>query len=160
MEIRIGDKRVIRLIRKWLNAGVVVDGVKEHKKRGTPQGAVISPFLANIYLHYALDSWFDTCRQGMKHQMFMVRYADDFVVTAQRKDDAERFLYAVKQRLAQFSLELHSTRVLEFGRFAAQNRRRRGQKKPETFDFDDSLLLKDPSGEIFGKEETCEQENE
>ena len=138
LEKRIGDKRVIRLIRKWLNAGVMVDGVKEFRERGTPQGAVISPILANVYLHYGPRSWFHAWRQSSaRGRMSMVRYADDFVVTAQYKDDVEAFLADLKQRLAGFSLELHSekTRLLEFGKYAAQNSRRRGKKKPETFNF-------------------------
>ena len=125
LEKRIGDKRVIRLIRKWLNAGVMVDGVKEFRERGTPQGAVISPILANIYLHYGPRSWFHAWRQNARGRMSMVRYADDFVVTAQYKYDTEAFLADLKQRLAGFSLELHSekTRLPEFGKYAAQNSR-------------------------------------
>ena len=136
---RIGDKRVIRLIIKWLNAGVMEEGTWRDNLRGTPQGAVISPLLANVYLHYVLDLWFH--KQWRRHEVrgdaIMVRYADDFVVGFQHKRDAERFLEAVKARFGRFDLELHpdKTRLIEFGRFAMANRRRRGQGKPETFDF-------------------------
>ena len=138
LEKRIGDPRVIRLIRKWLNAGVMVNGVFETREKGTPQGAVISPVLANIYLHYALDVWIQEWRTTQaRGEIYIVRYADDFVIGAQYKEDAEALLVALKERLGEFSLEIHpdKSRLLEFGRFAAQNRKRRGQRKPETFDF-------------------------
>ena len=139
LEHRIADKRVIRLIIKWLNAGVMDDGEWRDDLRGTPQGSVISPILANVYLHYVLDLWFH--KKWRNHEVngdaIIVRYADDFVVGFQHKQDAERFLDALKERLGSFELELHpdKTRLIEFGRFAPANRRRRGQGKPETFDF-------------------------
>ena len=139
LEHRIGDKRVIRLVIKWLNAGVMEDGERRDNLRGTPQGSVISPILANVYLHYVLDLWFQ--RQWRRHEVggdaIIVRYADDFVVGFQYKQDAERFLDAVKARFERFELDLHpdKTRLIEFGRFAMRNRRQRGQRKPETFDF-------------------------
>jgi len=139
LEHRIGDKRVIRLIIKWLNAGVMEAGEWRDNLRGTPQGSVISPILANIYLHYVLDLWFQ--KKWRSHEVvgdtIIVRYADDFVVGFQHKRDAERFLDAVKERFGRFELELHpdKTRLIEFGRFAQKNRRRRRQGRPETFDF-------------------------
>ena len=139
LEYRIGDKRVIRLIIKWLNAGVMDDGEWRDDLRGTPQGAVISPILANIYLHYVLDLWFQ--KKWRTHEAegetIIVRYADDFVVGFQYQADAERFLADLKERLARFELTLHpdKTRLIEFGAFAQVNRRRRGLGRPETFDF-------------------------
>ena len=139
LEHRIGDKRVIRLITKWLNAGVMEDGEWRDNMRGTPQGSVISPILANIYLHYVLDLWFQ--KKWRTHEVkggtIIVRYADDFVVGFQHKQDAERFLHELKERLGRFELELHpgKTRLIEFGRFATKNRRQRGLGKPETFNF-------------------------
>ena len=139
LEHRIADKRVIRLITKWLNAGVTEDGEWRDNMRGTPQGSVISPILANIYLHYALDLWFQKKwrTHEAKGDTIIVRYADDFVVGFQHKQDAERFLHELKARLGRFGLELHpdKTRLIEFGRFAISNRRERGLGKPETFDF-------------------------
>jgi RNA-directed DNA polymerase len=135
---RIADRRVLRLIRKWLRAGVVEDGRWSETKVGTPQGAVISPLLANIYLHYVFDRWVQHWRT---HQatgdVIVVRYADDIVLGFQHRHDAERCLVAWQERLAQFGLELHpdKTRLLEFGRYAVGNRQRRGEGKPETFDF-------------------------
>ena len=139
LEHRIGDKRVIRLIIKWLNAGVMEDGEWRDDLRGTPQGSVISPILANIYLHYVLDLWFQKKWRSheVKGDTIIVRYADDFVVGFQHKRDAERFLNTVKERFESFELDIHpdKTRLLEFGRFAIQSRRQRGQGRPETFDF-------------------------
>ena len=139
LEHRIGDKRVIRLIIKWLNAGVMEAGEWQDNLRGTPQGSVASPILANIYLHYVLDLWFQ--KKWRSHEVngdsVIVRYADDFVVGFQHKRDAERFLSAVKERFGRFALEIHpdKTRLIEFGRFALKDRRQRGQGRPETFDF-------------------------
>ena len=139
VEHRIGDRRVVRLIRKWLDAGVMENGHWKDEGMGTPQGAVVSPVLANVYLHYALDLWFD--RKWRKHvatgDAIIVRYADDFVVGFERKGDASRFLNDLGERLGKFKLELHptKTRILEFGRFAASHRAKRGDRKPETFDF-------------------------
>src|SRR3954452_19042310 len=138
VEHRIGDQRVLRLIRKWLKAGVVEDGVRRPATKGTPQGAVISPLLANIYLHYVYDLWAEQWRKRhARGAMIVVRYADDTVVGFEHRADAERFLEAVRTRMAEFALELHpeKTRLIEFGRHAASNRATRGQGKPETFDF-------------------------
>ncbi len=139
LEHRIGDKRVIRLIIKWLNAGVMEAGEWRDNLRGTPQGSVASPILANVYLHYVLDLWFQ--KKWRNHEVggdtIIVRYADDFVVGFQHKRDAERFLNAIKERLGNFGLDIHpdKTRLIEFGRFAHGNRRQRGLGRPETFDF-------------------------
>jgi RNA-directed DNA polymerase len=138
VEHRIGDERVIRLIRKWLKAGVLEDGVVSVSETGTAQGAVISPLLANVYLHYALDLWAERWRRReAQGDMIIVRYADDFIVGFEHEDDARRFLDAMRARLGEFALTLHpeKTRLIEFGRFAAHNRKRRGLGKPETFDF-------------------------
>lgn len=139
LEHRIADKRVIRLIRKWLKVGVLEDGVLSDTLKGTPQGAVISPVLANIYLHFVLDLWFEKRWQPRVAcgEAQMVRYADDFVAAFQHKTDAERFLRDLSDRLGQFGLRLHpdKTRLVEFGRFAEERRRRRGEGRPETFDF-------------------------
>jgi group II intron reverse transcriptase/maturase len=138
LEHRIADPRILRLVRKWLRAGVSEDGQWSETKVGTPQGAVISPLLANIYLHYVLDEWAHHWRR--KHasgDVVIVRYADDFVMGFQHRHEAERFLAELTARLGQFGLTLHpeKTRLIEFGRFAADNRRKRGQGKPETFAF-------------------------
>jgi RNA-directed DNA polymerase len=138
VEHRIGDKRVIRLIRKWLKAGVLEDGRIETTEVGTPQGAVISPLLANIYLHYVFDLWAARWkRREAKGDMVIVRYADDIVVGFQHEAEAGRFRAELTQRLADFALQLHpgKTRLIEFGRHAAENRRGRGLGKPEPFDF-------------------------
>jgi RNA-directed DNA polymerase len=135
---RIGDKRVIRLIQKWLKVGVLEDGVVTAGDRGTGQGAVISPLLANIYLHYALDLWAERWRRReATGDVIIVRYADDFIVGFEHESDARRFLGAMRKRLGEFSLELHpdKTRLIEFGRFAAVDREKRGLGKPETFNF-------------------------
>jgi len=138
VEHRIGDRRVIRLIRKWLKAGVMEDGVVAATTSGTPQGAVVSPLLANIYLHYVFDLWAERWRRReASGDMIIVRYADDIVVGFQHQADAQRFWAALAQRLATFALTLHpdKTRLIEFGRLAAANRAGRGLGKPETFDF-------------------------
>jgi len=138
VEHRVGDRRVIRLIRKWLTAGVAEDGRVTPGEVGTPQGAVISPLLANIYLHYVFDLWANQWRQRHAHgDVIMVRYADDIVVGFEHQADAERFLEDMRARLATFALTLHAgkTRLIEFGRHAATNRRARGLGKPETFNF-------------------------
>lgn len=139
LEHRIGDKRVIRLITKWLNAGVMDGDTWIDTGMGTPQGAIISPILANVYLHYVFDLWVHKTWRGRKAKgdMIVVRYADDFVVGFQHKWEADRFLSDLKERLAQFELVLHSdkTQLIEFGRFAKSARKKRGQHKPETFDF-------------------------
>jgi RNA-directed DNA polymerase len=135
---RVADPRILRLIQKWLKAGVMEEGRWEETTEGTPQGAVISPLLANVYLHYVFDLWVEAWRKKVaRGQVIVVRYADDLVVGFQHRADAELFLKQFGERLAKFGLELHpeKTRWLEFGRFAAENRRRRGEKKPETFTF-------------------------
>ena len=135
---RIGDPRIVRLIRKWLKAGVVVDGRREVSDIGSPQGAVLSPTLANIYLHYCFDLWAEWWRRRNAHgQVVCTRYADDIVVGFECEDDAQRFLSAMRARLEEFALTLHpeKTRLIEFGRFAAERRAARGTTRPETFNF-------------------------
>jgi RNA-directed DNA polymerase len=138
LEHRIGDKRILRLIQKWLRAGILEDGVVTVEEKGTGQGSVISPLLANVYLHYVFDIWAERWRRReATGDMIMVRYADDTVVGFQHEDDARRFWDAMRDRLRTFSLTLHpeKTRLIEFGRFAAKNRTLRGLGKPETFKF-------------------------
>jgi RNA-directed DNA polymerase len=138
LEHRIGDRRIIRLIQKWLKAGILEDGVVAIIDRGTGQGSVISPLLANIYLHYALDLWAARWRQRVATgDMVIVRYADDFIVGFQHHIDARLFLEQMRERLGKFALSLHpeKTRLIEFGRFAAERRKRAGLGKPETFNF-------------------------
>jgi RNA-directed DNA polymerase len=138
VEQRIGDKRMIRLIQKWLKVGVLEDGVVRASDRGTGQGSVISPLLANIYLHYVFDLWAEGWRQReATGDMIMVRYADDIVVGFEHERDARRFLDEMRERLGEHALSLHpeKTRLIEFGRHAAENRKRRGLGKPETFSF-------------------------
>jgi RNA-directed DNA polymerase len=138
VEHRIGDPRVIRLIGKWLKAGVLEDGIVNVSDKGTGQGAVISPLLANIYLHYALDLWAERWRRReAAGDMIIVRYADDFIVGFEHEVDAQRFLDEMRGRLEEFALSLHpeKTRLIEFGRHAANNRKHRGLGKPETFNF-------------------------
>jgi RNA-directed DNA polymerase len=138
VEHRIGDRRIIRLIRKWLRAGVLEEGIVGISETGTAQGAVISPLLANIYLHYALDLWAKRYRRcEATGDMIIVRYADDFIVGFEHETEARRFLDALHERLGKFSLSLHpeKTRLIEFGRHAAESRRQRGLGKPETFNF-------------------------
>src|SRR6516162_1896827 len=138
LEHRIGDRRIIRLIQKWLKVGVMEDGLVTVSDRGTGQGSVISPLLANIYLHYTLDLWAVRWRQReATGDMIFVRYADDFIVGFQHESDARRFLDVMHERLRKFALSLHpeKTRLIEFGRFAAERRQRRGLGKPETFNF-------------------------
>jgi group II intron reverse transcriptase/maturase len=135
---RVTDPRILRLIRKWLQAGVSEDGQWSETKLGTPQGAVISPLLANVYLHHVFDLWIEAWRKKVaRGDVIVVRYADDLVVGFESRAEAERFLEEFRERLAKFGLELHpeKTRLIEFGRFAASNRHRRGQGKPETFTF-------------------------
>ncbi len=135
---RIADRRIVHLIRKWLRAGVSEEGQWSKTEVGTPQGAVVSPLLANIYLHYVFDLWVQHWRKHRaRGEVIVVRYADDSVLGFQYRSDAERFLGEWQERLRQFGLELHpdKTRLIEFGRFAAANRKRCGEGKPETFDF-------------------------
>ena len=138
IEHRIADKRVIRHVKKWLNAGVMEDGERIFPERGSPQGGSISPILANIYLHYALDLWAQQWRRRHgRGDVIIVRYADDVVFGFQYEGDAQRFHAELRERLSKFGLELNAdkTQLMEFGRFAAENRKRRGEGKPETFDF-------------------------
>lgn len=138
IEHRIADKRIVRLIQKWLTAGVLEEGKWSATEGGTPQGATISPLLANIYLHYVLDLWVQDWRSRHANgEVYIVRYADDFVLGFQHEAEATRFRADLQRRLECFGLEVHpdKTRLLCFGRFAASRRRERGQGKPETFDF-------------------------
>jgi group II intron reverse transcriptase/maturase len=138
VEHRIADRRVLRHIRKWLNAGVLEEGRWTQAAEGTPQGGSISPLLANIYLHYVFDLWADHWRRHWaRGDVVIVRYADDFVVGFQHRRDAEQFLDELGERFRKFNLELHAdkTRLIEFGRYATERRARRGEGKPETFDF-------------------------
>jgi len=135
---RIADRRILRLIQKWLKAGVLEEGAWSETEMGTPQGAVISPLLANIYLHYAFDLWVQAWRKKRAPgDVIVVRYADDIVLGFQDPAEADRFREDFRARLAKFELELHpeKTRRIEFGRYAELNRKRRGEGKPETFDF-------------------------
>ena len=138
VEHRIGDKRIVRLIQKWLKAGVLEDGVVTTSDRGTGQGSVISPLLANVYLHYVFDLWAERWRQReAAGDMIIVRYADDIIVGFQHEADARRFWDAMRERLGEFALALHpdKTRLIDFGRFAAADPEKRGVGKPETFNF-------------------------
>ncbi len=138
LEHRVGDERVIRLVRKWLKAGVLEEGHWSVSETGTPQGAVASPLLANVYLHYVFDLWAKQWRkQEARGNVVFVRYADDVVVGFEHESEARRFWDAMRQRFEHFGLELHGekTRLLEFGRHAAAQRKRRGLGKPETFTF-------------------------
>ena len=129
LEHRIADRRVIRLIQKWLKAGVSEEGEWKETKVGTPQGAVVSPLLANIYLHYVFDLWVNQWRRKVaRGDIIVVRYADDAVMGFEHRKDAEVFLEQVRERMRKFGLELHpeKTRLIEFGRFAEVNRKRRG----------------------------------
>ena len=138
LEHRIADRRVLRLIRKWLAAGVIEDGDWSATVQGAPQGASVSPLLANVYLHYVFDLWANWWRRRWaRGDVIIVRFADDFIVGFEHQDDAQRFLHDLRDRFAKFTLELHpeKTRLIEFGRYAAERRRARGLGKPETFDF-------------------------
>ena len=135
---RIADRRILRLVEKWLAAGVIEDGTWTQSEKGSQQGASVSPLLANVYLHYVLDLWAEWWRKRYAHgDVILVRWADDFIVGFEHRKDAERFLDGLRGRLAKFGLELHpdKTRLIEFGRHAAGNRAARGIGKPETFDF-------------------------
>ena len=135
---RIADERILRLVGKWLAAGVVEDGKWTASDHGSPQGASASPLLANVYLHYVLDLWADWWRKRhARGDVIIVRFADDFIVGFEYREDAERFLAGLRERFAKFSLELHpgKTRLVEFGRHAARHRAARGEGKPETFAF-------------------------
>jgi RNA-directed DNA polymerase len=138
LEHRIADKRVLRLIRKWLSAGVIENGEWSQSVEGTPQGASASPLLANVYLHYVFDLWAQWWRSRYAHgDVIIVRFADDFIVGFEHEEDALRFLTELRDRFARFGLELHpgKTRLIEFGQHAAARRAARGLGRPETFDF-------------------------
>ena len=138
LEHRVADRRVLRLIQKWLRAGVIEDGEWSRTEAGTAQGASASPLLANVYLHYVFDLWADHWRRRYAHgDVIFVRFADDYVAGFERRDDAERFLADLRERFAKFNLELadEKTQLIEFGRFAARDRARRGLSKPGTFEF-------------------------
>ena len=148
LEHRVGDTRILRLVQKWLQAGVLEDGIVTIEEKGTGQGSVISPLLANVYLHYVFDLWAERWRRReATGEVIMVRYADDIVVGFQHEGDARRFWDAMRDRLKEFSLSLHpdKTRLIEFGRFAAQNCKKRGLAKPETFTFLGFVLICDKS---------------
>jgi group II intron reverse transcriptase/maturase len=138
LEHRIGDRRILRLIRKWLHAGVIEDGQWSATTAGSPQGSVISPLLANVFLHYVFDLWIEWWRRNhCRHDVVVVRYADDFVIGFESHAEATACLESLRERFAKFGLKLHEgkTRLIEFGRYAAQRRRQRGEGRPETFDF-------------------------
>ena len=138
LEHRIADRRVLRLIQKWLRAGVIEDGEWSKTEEGTAQGASVSPLLANVYLHYVFDLWADQWRRRhARGDVIFSRFADDYVAGFEHREDAERFLADLRERFAEFGLELapEKTRLIEFGRFAARDRKRRGDPKPETFEF-------------------------
>jgi len=138
LEHRIADKRVLRLIRKWVKAGVIEEGAWSETTVGTPQGASVSPLLANVYLHYVFDRWARQWRRRKaRGDVVITRFADDFVAGFEYQGDAQRFLADLRERFAIFGLELHpdKTRLIEFGRFATERRAKRGLGKPETFDF-------------------------
>jgi RNA-directed DNA polymerase len=138
IEHRVGDRRITALIKKWLRAGVMEEGELKRREEGTPQGGLVSPVLANIYLHYVFDLWVQQWRKReARGAVIIVRYADDFVVGFEHREDAERFQGELSERMQKFELELHEekTRMIEFGRHAAKRRRERGEGKPETFNF-------------------------
>ncbi len=138
VEHRVGDRRIVRLIQKWLAAGVLEDGQRTQSEEGTVQGGSISPLLANVYLHYVFDLWVRQWRRKQaRGEVVVVRFADDFVVGFEHRHEAERFLIELRERFTQFGLELHpdKTRLLRFGRFAASSARARGEGKPQTFNF-------------------------
>ncbi len=138
LEHRIADKRMLRLVRKWLKAGVIEDGKWSQTPEGAPQGASASPLLANVYLHYVFDLWAKWWRSRYAHgDVIIVRFADDFIAGFEHQADAQRFLADLRERFAKFGLDLHEgkTRLIEFGRHAARRRTARGLGKPETFDF-------------------------
>jgi RNA-directed DNA polymerase len=138
LEHRIGDRRMVRLLMKWMHAGVMEEGELHAVEAGTPQGGIISPLLANIYLHYVIDLWVCQWRKKEAHgEVYIVRYADDLVMGFQKEQDARAMSKAMAERLAKFGLELHpdKTRVVRFGRFAREGAERHGEGKPATFDF-------------------------
>ena len=138
VEHRVGDPRLLSLIRRWLKAGVLEDGVETPSEEGTPQGGSISVLLSNVYLHYVLDLWFERVVKPRLHgEAYMVRYLDDFVVCFQYRADALRVQEVLRKRLAKFNLTLEpqKTKLVEFGRFAARHAPKRGRRRPETIYF-------------------------
>jgi len=159
LEKRIGDKRVLRLINKWLKTGYIEEGKRIRQEAGTPQGSVISPLLANVYLHYVLDMWASWWRKTkLKGDMIIVRYADDFVIGFQYYEEAITFLAALHRRLSDYELTLHpqKTRLIEFGKYAVGNHKRKGKGKPETFDFlgFTHICTKNKNGDFFLRRKT------
>ena len=157
LEHRIADQRMLRLMKKWLRAGVSEDGEWSRTKVGTPQGAVISPLYANVFLHYVLDLWIhDWRKRQAKGEVTIVRYADDFVIGFREESDARKCLAALGERLAKFGLALHpeKTRLIEFGRYAEERRAKRGDGPPETFDF---LGFTHISGKTLGGDFTIQR---
>jgi group II intron reverse transcriptase/maturase len=160
LEHRIADRRLLRLIQKWMAAGVIENGEWSETVEGTPQGASASPLLANVYLHYVFDLWADRWRRRRaRGEVIIVRYADDYIVGFEHREDAERFLAELRGRLARFCLELagEKTRLIEFGRFASEHRRARGLGKPQTFDFlgFTHVCGKDRKGRFALRRRTC-----
>ena len=137
LEHRIADKRILRLIAKWLKVGITEDGRVTRSERGTPQGAVISPILANVYLHYVYDLWTHRWRRKATGDVIVIRYADDTIVGFQHEHEAKAFLHDLQERMREFELALHpaKTRLIRFGRHAAKQREELGEGKPEPFDF-------------------------
>jgi group II intron reverse transcriptase/maturase len=138
LEVRIADPNFLRLIKRFLKSGIMEEGKYYHTDKGTPQGGVISPILANIYLHYVLDLWFEkVVKKESTGDASMIRYADDFVCCFQHKHEAEKFLSSLKERLKKFGLEVaeEKTKIIEFGRFAREDRQKRGEGPPNKFDF-------------------------
>lgn len=138
IEHRIADKRLVRLIQKWMNAGIIEEGEITYNEYGTTQGSSVSPLLSNVFLHYVYDLWIQQWRkQQARGEVIVVRFADDTVVGFQYELDAERFQIELKERLQKFGLELHleKTRLIEFGRFASENRKKKKERKPETITF-------------------------
>lgn len=134
---RVGDQRILRLIRKWLHAGVIEEGIRSETMSGSPQGGVISPLLSNVYLHYVFDLWIEWWRKQCRGDVVVVRYADDFVIGLENHDEAQSCMEELHTRFARFGLKLHEdkTRLIEFGKYATERRKRNGDRRPETFDF-------------------------
>ena len=152
IEHRIADRRVVRLIQKWLKAGVLEEGKRVQSEIGTVQGGSISPLLSNLYLHYVLDLWVQRWRRKQaRGEVIFVRFADDFVAGFEHRQETEQFLTELRERFARFGVQLHAdkTRIVEFGRFAEHNRRNRGDGKPETFNFLGFSVLQEHTDKEF-----------